>query len=871
MANIRSICIITINLTLLSCLSHALYEDQVGKFDWKKSYVGKVKFAEFDARKLVVGTEENVVAALSSKTGNVLWRQVMEDPSEQNIELLKIEKDIITVSGNENLWTVRSWDVGTGNLITEWIISVDKVVLYKFDVKDNNLYVVAHDGSMLNVRVFDVQTGLVKSSLQIPFVATNNQCILVQTYYACLVHNVVNYVQLKDNSKVSTIPLQSSENAKISTYKSVTPAIIITTSSVNSEIVFFNGDNHQKHITPVMPNAIGVIDSGTPLIFQLEGTKNPSNLLIKSTIVTNGEELTREFEYPHGLGKPELAAAQCIDHVCNLLLSSADNALLLVRFPEAKVMWTREEALSKIVATEFLELPVSELDASIENEFKGGNVISMFLHRITTQCRQLSNLVFGSQFLANTGLVRDDFGLHKIIVVATKSGKLFGIDTLTGSLAWTYRLPNVKPFKMLDSEKMLLFVQRTARYAPLPAQCTLLAEDSITGNGIIIQFDPITGYSEKSIIRLNYKIRQALLLPNDDENHVKPLVVYSDKGDAFIYPESANTAIATHASHTYLYTVDVNKNTLNGHNLYREGENIKTTLSWTVNLGPSKLVALSAKSPIERVHSQGRVLPDRSVYYKYVNPNLLAVATIADDPIHKNVLSIYLIDGVTGFVAYSTSHKRAKGPIHLVHSENWLVYSFFSERFRRTEVVAAELYEGSTQSNSTVFSSLAISQLPHVETSSYILPAFPLTLAVSLTERGITNKFLFFALNNGVVEIPWLLLQPRFANVACGPEESCIPYMPEVPLPNEAYINYNQTLERIQGIAVAPARLESTSHVLVYGLDLFYTRVAPSKTFDLLKEDFDHILIILVLVGLVIVSFITKYFASQKMLKQAWK
>lgn len=53
--------------------------------------------------------------------------------------------------------------------------------------------------------------------------------------------------------------------------------------------------------------------------------------------------------------------------------------------------------------------------------------------------------------------------------------------------------------------------------------------------------------------------------------------------------------------------------------------------------------------------------------------------------------------------------------------------------------------------------------------------------------------------------------------------------------------------------------------------DLFVTRVAPSKTFDLLKEDFDYILISIVLVGLSLASVIVKHLSARKALKQAWK
>lgn len=60
---------------------------------------------------------------------------------------------------------------------------------------------------------------------------------------------------------------------------------------------------------------------------------------------------------------------------------------------------------------------------------------------------------------------------------------------------------------------------------------------------------------------------------------------------------------------------------------------------WSLNLGGTdneqKITQVVSKNPIERVHSQGRVLADRSVLYKYINPNLIAVVTEGPDSIHK--------------------------------------------------------------------------------------------------------------------------------------------------------------------------------------------------------------------------------------------
>lgn len=54
-------------------------------------------------------------------------------------------------------------------------------------------------------------------------------------------------------------------------------------------------------------------------------------------------------------------------------------------------------------------------------------------------------------------------------------------------------------------------------------------------------------------------------------------------------------------------------------------------------------------------------------------------------------------------------------------------------------------------------------------------------------------------------------------------------------------------------------------------LDLFYTRVMPSKMFDVLKEDFDYFFISSVLIGMIVVSVITQRLAVRKALNRAWK
>ena len=187
-----------------------------------------------------------------------------------------------------------------------------------------------------------------------------------------------------------------------------------------------------------------------------------------------------------------------------------------------------------------------------------------------------------------------------------------------------------------------------------------------------------------------------------------------------------------------------------------------------------------------------------------------------------------------------------------------------------------ELFEGKTQSNATVFSSLTNNVMPLVERQSYILdPSFVTSLADTKTEKAITTKHILLATSTGAVyDIPKHFLDPRRPNMNTPADlrEPGLPaYMPELKLPPESILNYNQSITAVQGIITAPTGLESTSVVFVYGLDLYCTSVTPSKAFDLLKDDFDYYVIFSVLVGLFVASYGTKKLSQSKALKQAWR
>ncbi|XP_049962865.1 ER membrane protein complex subunit 1 isoform X2 [Schistocerca serialis cubense] len=901
--------------------SSCLYEDQIGKFDWKQSYVGKLKFAEFDVnlslRRIFVATEENVVAALNSKSGQILWRQVLEKGGQGDIHFLGVDGSaVVTVSGDKVL-TLRGWDQNAGYLLWEWPLplqlSLDRLKVSKWFVNSGNLYHVEPEAQkQVTVTVFKLVTGAKfgGSKLQSPWLGDDSRCAVTSTYLACVgaVDGRVyssNLMLSEAADEVAAGPIAQmtmltslGELRDLRAVPGVRPMLLAVDKLGTTAVIAVGPKGlsvlDYKLTQPVEFVATAVGDDGDVLLHLLP--QSNEILAVTALNIDNGKQvadLTSQLKYPIGVGKPAMVQAACAPRRergvgCRFLIQTEDNAVILLHHP-GKMLWVREEALTSVVAVEMLDLPVSDTDAAIEKEFdnKESGSLGMFVHRLISQTLQLRSFImtllgFGSPPSAGqrAGLVRDEFNLHKIIVVVTSVGKVFGIDNLSGEIIWKRYLEDVTTFTS-PSQPMLLFVQRTTRHFPYPAQCALVAKHKVTGEGVLFTFNPFSGQgmvSNDGIQLLGYRVRQALLLPVNDENFLRALLLFDEKEKLHSYPDTGKQVAAQIAHTTFLFTAEPNTGTLTGYSLgFSTAEGLVATAVWEVKLcidSPQKVIAVVGKNPGERVHSQGRVLADRSVLYKYINPNLVAVATQGFDPVQKYILNIYLVDAVSGAVVFSASHKRAREPVYVVHSENWVLYSYFSEKSRRTEIVTLELYEGKVQSNTTAFSSLSAPIQPIVDRQAYILPGNIEALKETITEKGITSKHILVALaTGGILELPWLFVDPRRPVTVTSEmrEEGVIPYMPELPIPPDAIINYNQTLQRIRGIHTAPSGLESTCLILAYGLDLFYTRVAPSKTFDLLKEDFDHLLITAVLLGLAVASYVTKKLASRKALKLAWK
>nr|XP_046200723.1 ER membrane protein complex subunit 1-like isoform X1 [Oncorhynchus gorbuscha] len=956
----------------LFVMSEAVFEDQVGKFDWRQQYVGKTIFAHFDShsqssKTLFVATDKNIFASFNSRTGDLFWRHVDKAGPEGTIDILLLHgQDALMVVGGGRL--LRSWDTNMGGLNWEAVLDTGSfqaacfvavqdtvkhvAVLKKAAISlhyltnghqkwvenlpdsDTVQYQAVYSGgeeevyvlgvvpnSHLTIIAYSLEDGEIikQRSVEAPWLSSvESSCVVIgQGVLMCV-----------DPATLAlyTLPIQAEEAPQFnqillrSLDLEVSPGFqpVLVSSQPHparsplSEFFLQLGPDHHvllqlnadgytivllRDFQPAF--LVSFATTGEKTVAAVMTPKNETACDINLFSADSGRRLldtTVIFPLDLNGGKPFKLYVHAFlkkdDSVgYRVLVQTQDHALTFIQQP-GRVVWTREEALADVVTMEMVDLPLTGTQAELEGEFGKKAAVQdglfpMVLKRLSSQVillqawlAHLWKLFYEARKphgqvkneVTIETLSRDEFNLQKMMVMVTASGKLFGIDSKSGSILWKHYLENVQPNAVFK-----LIVQRTTAHFPHPPQCTLLIKDKDTGLATLHVFNPIFG--RKSHIAppaLPRPILQSLLLPVIDQDYAKVLLLVDDQYKVTAFPSTKNVLqqLQEMASSIFFYLIRSDQGNLSG---FRLRKDLSTERIWEVVLPTEvqKIVAVNGKRPNEHVHSQGRVMGDRSVLYKYLNPNLLAVVTESTDTHPERAfVGVFLVDGVTGRIIHEAVQRKARGPVHFVHSENWVVYEYWNTKSRRNEFSVLELFEGTELYNSTVFSSLDRPHLPQVLQQTYIFPSPITTMEATLTEKGITSRHLLVGLPSGaILSLPKMFLDPRRPEVVTehSREENLIPYAPEMPIRTEWFINYNQTVARVKGIYTAPSGLESTCLVVAYGLDIYQTRVYPSKQFDVLKDDYDYVLISSVLFALFFATMISKRLAQVKLLNRAWR
>ncbi|CAO3620546.1 unnamed protein product [Cunninghamella blakesleeana] len=619
-----------------------------------------------------------------------------------------------------------------------------------------------------------------------------------------------------------------------------------------------------------------------------------------------------------------------------VFITTDSGSVYMYNMKSLSLVWSREEALAHTTAVEVIDLPEKQTWNQVD-ETSYTSSLSRYLYRLSNHVislQQLPNWLIhhfvemGKSISSKNSnsskktpiqsqaswsgddknsenlnkLYRDPFGMHKIIISVTSTGKIIAQDSSNhGKIIWT-RYINGVSFNQL-------FVVRTSAVGLAPLIVAIGTTESTThlyrlngltgldyhtsNNDIAEHFEPV--------LVTDIPFTKVMMLPIEEPDEHSHIIALYDEASTrvYIYPDTLNSksTAASFWSHFYFQSTSkkaLDESTVTMLNGYRVREGYRGSLTaspvWNLQLPVNEQIVavneyhhsnMNEYGNAKLSASLGRVLGNRNVYYKYLNPNIMAFIT---GNTQSQTLKIRIIDIIKGSILYEAAHHQVSSfdQAHLIQVENWIIYHFWSNEGKNTghQVVVLELYEGDTENQritSTNFSSFDFIK-PSTQSNAYVFPFNIEAMGVTVTKNGVSTRDILFALSSHqIFSVNKRFFDPRRPVLSNNgklskdeQEEQLFPYGP-IPDEKKWFLSYDLEILGIKHIVSYPALLESTSLIYAYGLDTFFTYDSPSRQFDVLSEDFSKSQLLLTISALVIGITITSPIVKRKQVSALWK
>ncbi|EPY26801.1 hypothetical protein STCU_06072 [Strigomonas culicis] len=281
--------------------------------------------------------------------------------------------------------------------------------------------------------------------------------------------------------------------------------------------------------------------------------------------------------------------------------------------------------------------------------------------------------------------------------------------------------------------------------------------------------------------------------------------------------------------------------------------------------------------------------PIDEVRHRYPCRNVIAVAYYEPMEEELPTLVVVALDTVTGSILGTVRHKNVEGAVHMIIVENNIVYYFMDAEKMRYLFGVWELFEeesGPTVRKSSgasppqviasffartdrVFSSNA-AKAPVIVPSTLGVFGGPIaSLSVTTSSSAIARKSIILAFKTGRVAI--FELRQLLAGGQMPFPSDDKRQLTHVIIPSVLFATHRYRLALPEQITTDATRLESSCHVVVSGLDIFYVRSSSGKAFDLLNTDFNKSLLISLVAGFIGFTFLARYFVSRQTINSLWR
>lgn len=596
------------------------------------------------------------------------------------------------------------------------------------------------------------------------------------------------------------------------------------------------------------------------------------------------------------------------------VISTSDQSLAGIQ--SSKVNWVREEGLSSIRQADFysrhttgakqsgdasLGAQLANLPLHLAELLKAPFEIISYLTRVIMARRQRTDsglLQPGAKVPSSSEELRD-FGADKLILALSNAPKIFAMQATTSEMVWTKYLGaedddcTLAPKNRSGLDPCAPWMQLLPSSASPHAELVVIAPRRGKSQQVL-WLEPLTGEVLHQESMPDADITAVTPLPHKGKTlRLHPLMLIDSSGGLHTLPKNAQE-LQESAGSLYHYEVDTTNQVIQGFAVPNLGEKRPDKLVpiWNMELGSLGETILTAATPQHKQwdHVPVHIKGDASILYKYINPNMLSVAS--ED---KLGLNLYILDAVTGHLIHQSQVAGGASPVHLIACDNWVAMHYRNPKKTRFEILVTELFQNKADDGpwDILFGKkgAAVRSAHHLERpvplqQTYIMPAGISAMGVTATLKGITPRSILMALTTDhLTRVSKDMLNPRRpyptnapaakakvpSQFAPSKDEPLPPYNPMVPLRQTEMLNYYQGLSRVTGIASSPTALESTSLVFAHGLDLFFIPVQSAKGYDVLSPGFNYLLLY-GSVGLVFVVWVVASFLAQrKALQDRWK
>lgn len=828
------------------------------------------------------------VHAWEAVSGRNIWRQEF-DGEVKDLEVMEVtesgSKDVLVLYNEDGATTLRRLSSTDGRVLWEFQETTKDVPL-QVSTSIEKVFVISLHGSMfsytLKVTILDTLTGKrldqisigtkgdVKSEKDVMFVGSNSAAPILAWTDDSLTKLKVNVLGTRNTQE---FPLAAETTAAEihAPYlaQSQPHFLVLSRTRIGTKADVYHIDMKSDTIKQAyeLPHlagagAVSTSSDGANVYFtRITGTEM---ILISST--SHGVLARWDLKTGNYTAGAVHAVAEVIKKsgddfaVRAAILTDADDWTLL---RNGEFAWSRPEGMSAAVAASWAEIPESEELAKTLEAEAHDNPLSAYIHRVKRHVDDLQYLpdylasipqrlvsgVLGTEVSKKAGLSRDSFGFNKLVILVSRRGRVYGLDAGDhGKVLWNQKALQLAAGDTWDVKGMDVDDVRghvTIRGAQ--GEYTIVKTDS---GKIIESMPPGSWPPVQSTVSVDTPSGKFLLSVGLD----------GKIGDvpATWVPKQTLVVQGTDGE-------------LKGLKFVVEGAQSHEETAWTFSLPKSqRTVEVVSRPSHDPVASIGRVLGDRRVKYKYLNPNTMVVAATDDT---AATLTTYLLDTVSGEILSTSTYEGVDTTkaVHCAMSENWFACSFFGQYTLREnaaqslkgyQLVISDMYESELANDrgplgdSANFSSLEPMDLPtgpalpSVVAQTYVVAAPISALAVTETRQGISSRQLLAYLpeTHGIYGMPRMFLEPRRV-VGRDPtpievEEGLMKYHPAIEIDPKLVITHERDVLGVQKIITSPAIVESTSLVFAFGIDVFGTRVAPSFVFDILGKGFNKVTLI---------------------------